>query len=131
MTHPDEIAALRRVVEAARVFFDAVTEQVNRGGGDYGSEIGPSAIALERAFNALPTEVEALRRERDDWERLCTIAEPEVATLRAENTRLREAGAALLRLIDGSAYRDAAGLRLSDVVPHVEQFRAALKEPTP
>jgi hypothetical protein len=40
---------------------------------------------------ATPTEVEALRRERDDWKRLCTIAEPEVAALRAENARLRDA----------------------------------------
>jgi hypothetical protein len=77
---------------------------------------------------ATPAEVEALRRERDDWKRLCFIAEPEVATLRADNARLREALTEIAQPLD---LRDLPALRGEPVSWRREIARAALKEPTP
>lgn len=41
------------VVEAARAIFTAVEHRANMEGGDYGDDIGPSAIAMEHALSAL------------------------------------------------------------------------------
>ena len=46
---------------------------------------------LARAPVTPPAVVAALEAERDDWERLCTIAEPEVAALRQEVARAGKA----------------------------------------
>jgi hypothetical protein len=134
-----DVAALRRVVEAARAFrfhFNA-----------------PTLRAFDAALDALPAalpvtppaEVEALRREAAKFEASWfdavaerVAAEADVATLRAANARLREALAPLAAIAqetwdsapDGS-YLEDIGMGSAITLGMCRIARAALQEPTP